>query len=204
MAPRSRNSLRNSTAKRRDETISVACALFARNGFAGTNIREICSATRLSVGTLYHHFGSKEALLATTYLTVLNRYMTGALPLLDSTSPAEVVIKETVFYHLSWLVDHPTEARFLLQFIGGDPHIEAAPSELVRENEDWLAAVKAWVETAMSSGQIKRIPFRSVVALLIGPMYQWVRDWLLEQEPVDLVLEAEILADGSWAALRGA
>jgi AcrR family transcriptional regulator len=202
MALQPRSSFSKNTTRRRDEIIVVACDLFARNGFAGTNIREICTATRLSIGTLYHHFGSKEQLLATTYLTVLNRYMNGALHLLNSTSPAEVVIKETVFYHLSWLVDHPTEARFLLQFIGGDPHIEAAPPELVKESDDWLAAVKAWVETAMSSGQIKRIPFRSVVALLIGPMYQWVRDWLLEQEPVDLVREAEILADGTWAALR--
>jgi AcrR family transcriptional regulator len=203
MASRSRSSQREGTARRRDDIMAVACELFARNGFAGTNIQDICAATGLSVGTLYHHFGSKEELLATTYLTVLNRYQAGALPLLDSTAPAEVVVKETVLYHLSWLIGHPTEARFLLQFIGADQHIEAAPPELVKENEEFLAAVKAWLESAMNSREIKRMSFRSVVALLIGPIHLWVRDWVMEQEPVDLASVADILADGSWAALRG-
>jgi AcrR family transcriptional regulator len=182
--------------------MAVAVDLFARNGFAGTNIQDICAATGLSVGTLYHHFGSKEELLAATYLTVLNRYQAGARLLLDLESPALEVVTETVRYHLSWLISHPTEARFLLQFIGADQHMEAAPPPLVQENEDFLAAVKAWLESAMTRGEIKRMSFRSVVALLIGPVHQWVRDWVMQPEPVDLASEAELLADGAWAALR--
>lgn len=183
--------------------MAVSVELFARYGFAGTNIQDICAATGLSVGTLYHHFGSKEELLATTYLTVLNRYQAGALPLLDGSAPASEVVKSTVAYHLRWLLDHPTESRFLLQFLGADQHIEAAPAELIEENERFLARVNDWLEGAMASGEMRAMSFRSVVALLIGPVHQWVRLWVMEQEPVDFDQVAGVLSDGAWAALCG-
>src|SRR5580658_5705157 len=107
MPPRSTSSRQKVTARRKQDIMAVAVDLFAQNGFVGTNIQDICAATGLSVGTLYHHFGSKEELLATTYLTVLNRYQAGALRLLDLDSPALEVVTETVLYHLSWLISHP-------------------------------------------------------------------------------------------------
>lgn len=40
----------------------MAIGLFARNGFAGTSMRDIAAAAGCSVANVYHHFQSKEAL----------------------------------------------------------------------------------------------------------------------------------------------
>jgi len=42
----------------------VALALFARKGFESVGVNEIAEKTGLAKPSLYHHFGSKEGLLA--------------------------------------------------------------------------------------------------------------------------------------------
>jgi AcrR family transcriptional regulator len=51
-------------AVRREELIDCAQELFLSQGYEKTTINEVISATRLSKGAFYHHFRSKENLLA--------------------------------------------------------------------------------------------------------------------------------------------
>ena len=48
--------------KRREEIISAALDLFVRKGYAATKIQDIAGAAGMSVGLLFHYFGSKEKL----------------------------------------------------------------------------------------------------------------------------------------------
>jgi AcrR family transcriptional regulator len=48
----------------RREILDAALELFAENGFFGTGIREIARAVGVRESAIYHHFPSKEALLA--------------------------------------------------------------------------------------------------------------------------------------------
>ncbi|MBW7946516.1 MAG: TetR/AcrR family transcriptional regulator [Sphingomonadaceae bacterium] len=65
--------LKNSSAAReargREDLVEVAVELFARNGFAGTSIRDIADAVGRSVSNVYHYFENKEAL----WLAILER-----------------------------------------------------------------------------------------------------------------------------------
>ncbi|MWB76870.1 TetR family transcriptional regulator [Pseudooceanicola sp. 216_PA32_1] len=60
---------------RRDQIATVASGLFARNGFAGTSIRDIAAAAGLTKPALYYHFSDKEAL----YEHVVAERMTGLI-----------------------------------------------------------------------------------------------------------------------------
>jgi AcrR family transcriptional regulator len=44
------------------KALKAALALFSRQGYRATSMRQIAGRCRLSVGNLYHHFGSKEAI----------------------------------------------------------------------------------------------------------------------------------------------
>lgn len=44
------------------KVLKAALQLFSRQGFRATSMRQIAKRCRLSVGNLYHHFGSKEAI----------------------------------------------------------------------------------------------------------------------------------------------
>src|SRR5215471_4311735 len=52
----------------------VALRLFAERGFDATGIRDITQAGRVNVSVVYHHFPSKEAILATLMESGLRRY----------------------------------------------------------------------------------------------------------------------------------
>jgi AcrR family transcriptional regulator len=54
----------NQAVLRRDEYLRVAARLMAEHGFDRTSTRDIAQAIGLSSGNIFHHFGSKENLLA--------------------------------------------------------------------------------------------------------------------------------------------
>jgi AcrR family transcriptional regulator len=47
-----------------DAILDAAEMLFGRRGYASTSIAAICTASALPVGSIYHHFGSKSAVLS--------------------------------------------------------------------------------------------------------------------------------------------
>ncbi|NJN64576.1 MAG: TetR/AcrR family transcriptional regulator [Acidobacteria bacterium] len=53
-----------------ERLLEVALALFSKQGFRGTSIREIATHAGLSIGNVYHHFANKEAL----FETLIERY----------------------------------------------------------------------------------------------------------------------------------
>jgi AcrR family transcriptional regulator len=76
----------------RDQIIDAAEHLFGSRGYAGVSISQICAASGLPVGSVYHHFGSKAGVMR----AVLERgtiAFFADLPTADSVtgSPAERV-----------------------------------------------------------------------------------------------------------------
>jgi AcrR family transcriptional regulator len=198
---------RNSTRMRREEILAATLDCFVEEGAGGTFITDVCGRAEVSVGTLYHHFGSKEQLLATLHMVTLNAYQAYALPVLVADPPAHRGVTDTVAAHLRWLSDHPREATFLLQqpFVG--QRNGSAPAELVAENNEFLAVVRAWLARRSAGGELRDLPFDTVVALLIGPIHHWIRAALHEGQLERMnpeVVDAAVaeLGEGAWQALR--
>ena len=194
------------TSRRREDILGAALDTFVESGDSGTFVQEVCARAGVSVGTLYHHFGSKDLLLATLHYTLLNDYPAGAGALLAPDPPAEQGIRETVAYHLRWLVHHPRPAAFLLQQpFAGYRSPDVAP-ELLAENDAFLATVKGWLHRRVAAGELKDLPFEVVTAVLIGPVHHWVRSALYRGGPSPGALRSAIaeLSDASWEALRPA
>ncbi len=56
----------DASARRREELLSAAAKVFARNGYPGTEVQEIAAACGLAKGTVYLYFPSKEELFLAT------------------------------------------------------------------------------------------------------------------------------------------
>lgn len=196
---------REGSEPRRREILLAALDAFLEIGETGTFIQEVCQRSGVSVGTLYHHFGSKEQLIATLHHFLLDQYQSGAGPILAADPPAEEGIRQTVGYHVHWLVDHPREATFLLQQPFAGYRSDSVPDHLIASNREFLSIVHGWLERRMEAGELKRLPFDVIVALLIGPVHHWVRGELfLSFERARAKADKTIteLADGAWQALR--
>ena len=64
--------------QRRIEVIDTSAAVFARNGYHGVGLIELCEANKLSKGALYYYIGSKEQLLEAINDRLLDEMMLGA------------------------------------------------------------------------------------------------------------------------------
>lgn len=51
----------------RDRILSVSARLFAQGGFEATSMRDIAGGAGMLAGSLYHHFASKNDLIAAVY-----------------------------------------------------------------------------------------------------------------------------------------
>ena len=192
------------TTQRRREILEAALGAIVEAGESGRFVEEVCQRACVSVGTVYHHFGSKDQLIATLHYTVLNEYQRGAGAILAADPPAERGVKETVEYHLKWLVRHPRPATFLLQQPFAGYRSGDIPGDLLAENEAFLAEVRSWLDRRMSGGELRPLPFELVVALLIGPVHQWVRGALFRgsPSPATVRLASAEIGEGAWQALR--
>ena len=61
------------TRTRRDEILAIAALQFAERGVASTTVRDIGAAAGILSGSLYHHFESKEQMVAELLLPVMQR-----------------------------------------------------------------------------------------------------------------------------------
>lgn len=198
---------RETTGQRRRDILEAALDTFIEVGESGTFIQEVCSRADVSVGTLYHHFGSKDQLIATLHYVLLDDYQSGAGPILAADPPAEPGVRDTVAYHVRWLVDHPRQATFLLQQPFAGYRSDQVPPELLEHNQEFLGTVHGWLDRRMEEGELKKLPFDVVVALLIGPVHHWVRSELYldpKRAAVKAPAAVTALADGAWQALRPA
>jgi AcrR family transcriptional regulator len=63
---------------RHQQIVDTSAHVFARSGYHGTGIVELCEANRLGKGALYHYIGSKEELLAAIHDRVMDEVSAGA------------------------------------------------------------------------------------------------------------------------------
>ena len=64
--------------QRRQGIVDIAAGVFAKRGYHATGLTELCTATGLGKGALYHYIGSKEELLAAIHDRVMDEVMIGA------------------------------------------------------------------------------------------------------------------------------
>jgi AcrR family transcriptional regulator len=62
-APPTRPALRARYERRREAVLRTAAREFARRGYHATSMEDLCAATGLAAGGLYHYIGSKEQVL---------------------------------------------------------------------------------------------------------------------------------------------
>jgi AcrR family transcriptional regulator len=96
---------------RREQILEAAAAMFARQGAAATTVRQIADSVGILSGSLYHHFASKDEMLAEIlgrYLDDLAQQYAGVLELdLDPVT----CLQELVIRSLQATVRHPHAAE---------------------------------------------------------------------------------------------
>jgi AcrR family transcriptional regulator len=182
---------------RRDDILDAARACFEEHGYAATTIELIAARSGASNGSIYHHFGAKEGILAAVYLSALTRYQDGLLGILRThAGDAEGGIRGAVEHHLAWVEANPRDARVLFE------HRQALDRSTRREvNRPVLAEVNAWLEAHVAAGAIRDLGDASG-AVWYGPAQAVARDWIAGRTRTAPSTLAPALAEAAWRSFR--
>jgi AcrR family transcriptional regulator len=187
------------TDERAQAILDAALAVFLESGVPAASIEDIRRRSGVSVGSLYHRYGSKEGIAAAVYLEALRDYQREFVAALQRSKDARDGIVTGVRTHLRWVLRNPDQAQFLLLASGSDVR-RAARDDLRALNDGFFAAVTGWLAEhadALRAGSVD-----VVYALWLGPSQELARLWLARGRRGTLRTETTQLADAAWRALR--
>ena len=187
---------------RQREILLAALDCFVISGVEATTIEDIRARSGASVGSIYHHFGSKENLARALYVDELRGYQEGFLRELKRHDDAEPGIRAVVAYHLAWVSKNAKRARYLLSTREADFMTEA--EDAVQEmNQRFFEEIAAWRQPHIETGAILRLPADLYTPLLVGPLHQFSRQWLAGRATSTIAEAQSVLAEAVWRALKG-
>lgn len=191
-------------ASRRQAILDAALECFLLKSVAGTTIDELRLKSGASVGSLYHHFGSKEGLAAELYLDTLREHQEAFIEALVASRSARAGVEGAVQRHLHWVAANPKRASYL--FHCREPEVTAASDKAATElNVRFYAQAAEWLRNHVEQKRIRALPPGLYHALWMGPSLEFARQWLAgPRRRADLLAAEMPLANAAWAALKGA
>ena len=194
-------SIHAKTKNRKKMIMESALACFTKIGFNETTMADICEDSRASVGSLYHHFKSKDNLAAAIYLEGIKDYQSCLLGKIENEHDACRGISGIIGAHLTWVDENPDWARFLFhqrhsQFLlGTDREISAL-------NRNFAVAITAWLTSQVEKGAIKKLSWDVVIPILLGPCQEYSRLYLSGKSVSNIQNAIKALSGAAWEALK--
>lgn len=188
--------------RRKRAVLEIALECFSRHGYEATTTRTIQTAAGISVGSFYHHFGSKAGLAAELFIEGLHDKNQVVLADLATASGPEEGVRAVVEAHVRWIADNPDWARFLYEHRGAVPE-GSAQARLTEVNKAFSAALMSYFRPYLEDGSIRDLPSECYSVIMLGPVQEYARRWLggrTESHPGALT---KVFSDAAWDALRG-
>ena len=127
-----------------DSILDAARGVVLEEGLGAATVAAIAESSGAPVGSIYHRFGSVDALLAEMWIRAVRRSQARFAEAADRSDPLEAAVAAALSVY-DFCVDHPADGRLLLSFRPEDlaaGRIDPAQrSELERLNEPVEAVV---------------------------------------------------------------
>ncbi|MBI4830264.1 MAG: TetR/AcrR family transcriptional regulator, partial [Candidatus Lindowbacteria bacterium] len=167
-----------------------------------TTMEDIRLRSGASNGSIYHFFSSKEGLAAALYVEAIINYQSRVAAAVERNPGARAGVYAVIESHLDWVVEHPEWARYLMEMRHAE-FMATAESDMVAQNKGFIGGFIRWVKPNIESGALRRLPPDLFISQLLGPVQEFVRNWLGGNTITDMPAAKEELAKTAWIALRG-
>ena len=155
---------------RRDEIVDTSAHVFARGGYHGTGITELCAANGLGKGALYHYIGSKEELLAAIHDRVMDEVLQGAERVRRSAEPPSAQLAMLGEEQLDTIARYPDHVWVFLhdfQALKGE-----RAQEFRERRHEFERAVEQIIRDGIDCGEFRDVEPRLTALAWLG-MYNW-------------------------------
>ena len=180
--------------------MAAALDCFTAKGFSETTMSDIQERSGASMGSIYHHFESKEHLAAALYLEGLKGIHGEIRRVVAESEQAEEGIKGLIRAYVDWFVEHPDLGHYLFQGMGAQ-YLEVEGEAIREETAQLRRDLARWLRPHIESGEIADLPSELYGPLMLGPTREFLQQWLARRNPAGLDKSTQALADAAWRAL---
>lgn len=162
-------------------------------------VQAVLAESGVSLGSLYHHYGSFDGLAASLYTRCMAELLDQIIDDLTRTRTARAGVTAVVTAYLDFVATQPAKARF----IHASAYATYLPTHahmIAEMKQPRMARMAAWLAPHVKAGSIVDLPDPLTEMLLIGPIAELSRRWL-NGANIDLTKAAKLLPQRIWAAL---
>ena len=153
--------------------IDAAFEMFGARGLDNVSIQDLSKASGVSNGSMFYHFGSKNAIALEAYLIERRNYWTAAIEALEQfDGPPAQAVGAAAEALLLYQEEHPERHRFMLECSSAEwmqQHTRAVEAL----NEEFIKRFFAWGGPHYAAGELKPMRPEVIAALVFGPV-QWL------------------------------
>lgn len=189
------------TTALKSRVMEAALTHFSEVGVERTNVGDILKDAGCSVGSLYHHFGSKEGIAEALFIQGVAQFNTQLLACLLPRRTAVTGIKAIVTFCCSWVTLQPQLAAYLLS--REIKLSESAKQELREMDRTFSQSLDDWFTPHIRSRALKKLPRGLWVPLICGPTLEYARLWLSGRNRRSPDEMGDLLADAAWLSVKG-
>ena len=188
---------RASTRSRRREVLAAALGCFIEGDVESVSIADICERSGASVGSVYHHFGSKHGIVVALIADGLGAHLDALEPALeqadgDPRGGIEAVVSTLV----EWIEANPGWAMFIYANLNHRVASSAEPIE--RVNRDYAQVADAFFGPLIDAGKIRALPRECWPSLIAAPVHDYARRWLRGQVSASPSARRQVFVDAAW------
>ena len=170
-----------------------------RHGVGAATIEQIREASGASSGSIYHHFGSKQAIALALYVEGMEELALVFRSAMTPRAGLQEGIRGILTSYFRWVAEHRDWALYLLRVATADVSTEdaAAIDDVNRRTRDDL---ENWLRPFAERGEIVPLPSELYASILFGAATHLARHWLAGRLKLDLEIAAEHLSVATWRA----
>lgn len=180
--------------------LAGALDCFNEQGIEPTTIEMLKERCDASVGNLYHHFGSKEGLVAALFFAAMDDQTVLRDERMAQAQSLKEGVAALVYSYVDWVVAQPELARYVFQArsaVAKGPH----GPDLQQRNRLLGKALMAWFTQPERVAQLREWPAELFPSLIIGQAENYCRAWLSGRVKSSPAQYREMLAEAAWSSV---
>ncbi|WP_019626283.1 TetR/AcrR family transcriptional regulator [Thioalkalivibrio sp. ALJT] len=177
--------------------LDTALERFSRDGYFNTSIHDIRRQAGVSIGSIYHHFGNKEALAKALYDDLLQRMDAGLAEVMERESGCRARCDGIIAFLFRVAQEDPRTMRFVLEA----RHREFLPQEPPVCSSQPFLRMRECIEQGIATGELRPIEVPVAATAAFGGTIR------LLQLHLDGALEAPLsrylmsMQEAAWRAI---
>jgi TetR/AcrR family transcriptional regulator, cholesterol catabolism regulator len=179
-------------ASQLDSIIAIAAALFAKQGYRGTSMRDIGRAVGVHAGSLYVHIDSKMDLLEAIVRSIMEQSEYDMSEVIATGGPAREQLRLIAEKDLKLITSHHEAATVF--FHDWRNLSESRQAVVVASRDRWEAGLRSVIAKGIDAGEFRPVDLR-LASIAFASMLNWVYQWYSGKGEMSASEVADIFVD---------